>query len=511
MHFDRHIAYWAQYRGDRLYAQFADQTLSWAELDRQGAELAAHVADLGVVPGDRFGVLLRNSLEWCVGMAAAIRLGAIMVPLNAMFGTFELTQIARDADCAAVLSCPGEIAKLGVIDDAAPERLALYDLRGGRPPMPYVDIVGSGRTMPRNMRSEDDVMAICYTSGTTGVPKGIALSHRAVDRMVQRAGQRVGWELGEERLLVLAPLAFTGGIISNLAVQLGIGASAWIEAGVDPVRALDLLVRHRITYLAGVPALWERVASAPGFAEADLSAMKAGVTGGAPVSVDLLRKFLDKGVVIRQQFGVSENCGTTFCPDRETALSEPQSCGPPLPGVDIEIRDDDGAVVADGEIGEICLRSEQLMDFYWGKPAETEKAIVDGWYKTGDLGFLNTSGGLVVVDRKKNMLISGGVNIYPAEIELAVMQIEGVVEVAVFGLDSETWGQEVSAIVYAPSLSDVDKIREQARRLLGPMKAPKHIVLNREPLPKTVSNKIARIDLVELFERIRAQALTSAA
>ncbi|MBA2933846.1 AMP-binding protein [Sphingomonas sp. CGMCC 1.13654] len=507
MHFDRHMAYYSRYRPHALFAQVEDRALSWEQTDRLAGAMAAGLAERGLKPGDRFGILLRNSLEWCVGFVAAIRLGAIMVPLNTMFGTFELAQIARDAGCAMVLSDPSEIAKLGITDDAAPDRIAVYDMLRSRAPVSYADLVGSGRAHPRNERSEDDILLVTYTSGTTGVPKGIALSHRAVDSMIHRTGQRVGLEAGQERFLILAPLAFTGGSISNLAVQIGIGGSSWIERSVDPVRALDILVRHRITYMAGVPALWERVAAAPGFPDADLSALKTAVTGGSPVSLDLLNAFLGKGVTIRQQFGVSENCGTTCCPDREGAIANPRSCGPPLPGMELELRDDDGRAVRHGEIGEICFRSAQLMDGYWGKPEATAQAIIDGWYKTGDLGFLDDQGGLVVVDRKKNMLISGGINIYPAEVELAVMQVEGVLEVAVFGLASEAWGQEVAAIVHAPTLSDVAALRDQVRALIGPVKAPKHIVLRREPLPRTVSNKIARIDLAGLYESSRAAAM----
>ena len=504
MHFDRHIAYWARYRRDTPYLTFNGEVTSWGELDARAGALAAYLVEIGLGPGDRFGVLLRNTTEWCVGFAAAIRMGAIMVPLNALFGPFELTRIARDAECAAILSRPSEIAKLGITDAREDDRIAVYDISGRQPPTAYDAIVASGRDAPRNERSEDGILAICYTSGTTGLPKGIALSHRAVDTMNSRVGSRLGWEIGEERILVLAPLAFTGGIISNLAVQFAIGASAWLEAGVDPARACGLLIDNRITLMAGVPALWERIAAAPQFVEGDLSALTSAVTGGAPVSMELMRRYAAKGVILRQQFGVSENCGCAFSPDQETALNRPHSCGPALPGIDVEIRGGDGRPLPPGEVGEICLRSPQLMDGYWRNPEATAAAMVDGWYLTGDLGFIDAFGGLVVADRKKNMLISGGVNIYPAEIERAMMQIEGVVEVAVFGLPSAAWGQEVVALAYAPSHDQPDAILDRARAMLGSMKAPKRMALHDGPLPKTVSDKIVRTGLPELFAATQA-------
>lgn len=502
MHFDRHIAYWAKHRHHEAYMTFDGRTMSWNELDQDAGVLAAHLIDLGLQPGDRFGVLLRNMSEWCVGFAAAIRAGAIMVPLNALFGASELSQIAADADCTAILSCPSQIAKLGIVDDAGDDRLAIYDISGNTPPTAYADIMNSGRTVPRNDRSEDDILAIVYTSGTTGVPKGIALSHRAVDIMIQRVGSRFGWEGGEERILVLAPLAFTGGIISNLAVQFAIGASAWLEAAVEPARALKALTDNRITIMAGVPALYERIAAAPDFDTADLSALNTAITGGAPVEMPLVERFTRKGVLIRQQFGVSENCGCCFSPDRQSARLRPHTCGPALPGIETEIRDNNGKPLPQGVVGEICLKSPQLMDGYWRNPEATAAAIIEGWYHTGDLGYIDEYDGLVVADRKKNMLISGGVNIYPAEIERAMIQIDGVVEVAVIGISSDTWGQEVAAIIYAPGMSDPASIMERAREMLGSMKAPKQIRFNNERLPRTASDKIARTGLTKLFEKL---------
>ena len=320
--------------------------------------------------------------------------------------------------------------------------------------------------------------------------------------MSTRVGQRYGWQAGEERFLILAPLAFTGGIISCLASQIVIGASGFLESPADAARALDAMVRHRITFMTGVPALWERMASAPGFAAADLSYLRSAGTGGAPVSLALLNSYLAKGVVIRQQYGVSENCGTVCCPDALSASMRPESCGPPVPGVEVEIRDDAGNRVPDGTVGEIFIRGDQIMRGYWNKPEETARAFDNGWYRSGDLGRYDEHGGIIVADRKKNMLISGGVNIYPAEVERGMRFIEGLVDIVVFGLPSERWGQEVVAVAYAPTHAETAAIMSAARELLGPIKAPKRMLLSSEPLPKTVSNKVARTGLEELWARL---------
>ena len=508
MHFDRHVAYWARHRAGRPFVTFGGVTMSWGELDRQAGLVAQQLLDYGVAPGDRVGILLNNCLEWCVAFAAAIRVGGITVPLNAKYGTFELNAIARDADCAAILSRPSEMAKLERRATATAtdgDAIALYDMRAERE-TGFAAMLAASRSAPRCDRDDDDALAIAYTSGTTGLPKGIVLTHRAVELMALRVGSRFGWELERERLLILAPLAFTGGIISNLAVQLVIGGSSWLEPGVDPARALSLIVGERLTFLAGVPALWERIATAPGFAEADITSLRTAITGGAPVSMELVRRYADKGVVIRQQFGVSENCGCVFCPDREGAIARPHSCGPALPGVEAEIRDDEGRAVPPGTVGEICIRSPQLMREYWRNPQATSTSLVDGWYLTGDLGWIDECGGLVVADRKKNMLISGGVNIYPAEIERALMTIAGVEEVVVFGQASLAWGQQVTAVIYAPGIGDAGVVLAKARELLGPMKAPKEVLLSSERLPRTSSDKIARSDLDNLYRRVGGRA-----
>ena len=512
MHFNRHLAFWSRRRGDALALSCDNETLSWSQLQQHAGALAATLAESGVQRGDRIGCLLGNSLEWCVAFAASLRMGTIFVPLNAMFGPMELKEIATDAGCAAVLSTPALITKLGVTEAAQHtlEQPRLYFTNSAKPSLAYADIITMAKGFTDPALSDDDVMIICYTSGTTGVPKGVALTHRNVDTAMQglmlNFGLRPG---GEERLLILAPLAFTGGVISNLAVVFAVGGSGWIEKTVDPARALKRILDHRITLVGGVPALWDRIAQAPGFADADLSCLRTAYTGGAPVPRALMDTFLAKGVCIRQQYGFTEACGGVSSPSLEAAATNPPSCGRALPAMDLEIRNEAGArITAPGEVGEIHARGGQLMSGgYWNKPEATREAFTaDGWYKTGDLASYDTTDcGLLIVDRKKNMLISGGVNIYPAEVERGLARIPGVIECAVLGLPSERWGQEIAAIVYGPTLADADAVLEKARELLGSYKAPKQLRLSAQPLPKTASGKIARTGLEDLFVKLTRQ------
>lgn len=506
MHFDRHVAYWARQRAGQPFMTFGAKALSWDELDRQASALAAHLLGLGVGKGDRVGILLPNCLEWCVGFAAAVRIGAIAVPLNARYGMFELQAIARDAECSAILSRPSEMKKLDHVSETAHDAVTLFQLIGGDARTRLSDIIALGGDAPRCEGDGGDPLILCYTSGTTGLPKGIVLTHDSVEAMATRVGARFGWEYERERMLILAPLAFTGGVVTNLCCQIVYGGSGWLVDSVDPATALDRLVSNRITIMAGVPALWERVSAAEGFADADISALKTAITGGAPVSLELIRRYAPKGVVIRQQFGVSENSGCVCCPDQDGAALRPHSCGAPLPGVELEIRDDADQPVPDGTVGEICIRGPQLMVEYWRNPDATETAMRGGWYHSGDLGYRDELGGIVVADRKKNMVISGGVNIYPAEIERAMMTIDGILEVVAFGVPSAAWGQEVVAVVYAPAHADDALLRQRTRELLGPMKAPKQLLLSPKKLPRTSSDKIARTNLQALYEEIMAVA-----
>jgi fatty-acyl-CoA synthase len=507
MHFNRYIAHWSSRRPDTVALSCQGETITWREIDRRSARMAAFLLDRGIAPGDRVACLAENSIEWCLAFIGTFRAGALFVPFNRLYGRFELDQIARDAECAMVISCPGDVAKLGIAHDSADQAaLHLYDLRDPTAaPVPLAEVIATERPFADHRRSDDDPIAICYTSGTTGVPKGILLTHRSVDTMVQSLTMTFQWSIGNERFILLAPLAFTGTIICVLCPLLATGGTGFIEKSVDPVRALDLIVRERISYFPGVPALFEKIASAPGFADADISSIRTGNAGGAPVPRSLLDKYHRKGVTIRQQYGTSESSGAITNPELDLALRCPESAGHPLPTFDLQIRDGANREVAPNEPGEIWIRGAQMMQGYWRKP-EANAAAFDGegWYRTGDLGRYDPELGLFVLDRQKNMLISGGVNVYPAEVERAMAQIAGVDEVVVFGMPHETWGDEVVALVHGATLTDGQALIPQVRELLGPYKTPRRIVASPDPLPRTASAKVVRQGLQELFARLSA-------
>lgn len=500
MHFNRYLQYWARIRADRPLVIFEGATLSWGEFDEKAEALAAHLQSIGVRPGDRFGCLLGNSHEWVIAFGAAIKAGAIMVPLNTLFGAFELKEIAANADCAAIVSTPGHIVKINA-GLAAPDdsEILVYDIARDWAATPLSDIFAKGGRAEAHSLNDEAILTLSYTSGTTGVPKGAMLSNRAVLAAIMGQMLTYGWT-SEERFLILAPLAFTGGIISNLAPVMMLGACGILERTVDPLRVLALLEEYRVTFFGGVPALFQRVAEAPEFKTANISTLRNGCTGGAAVL--MLDVYAEKGIMIRQQYGLTEACGGVSCPTAEASLARPDACGTPFPGVDVELRGDDGKPVAQGEIGEIHVRGAQLLSGYWRRPEQTAAAFDGDWLKTGDLARLNDHGEIVIVDRKKNMIKSGGVNIYPAEVERALMSIPGIAEVLAFGLPSEAWGEELVAAIHAPGLTDGAALMRQARELLGAYKTPKQIRFSPTPLPRTTTNKIARQKLDELWRAL---------
>jgi fatty-acyl-CoA synthase len=498
MHFARYLQYWERMRGDRIAFSSADQALTWAAFAAQARGLAGAFQALGLEKGDRVGCLLENSLEWCVAFAACILSGAVLVPLNAAFGYLELQEIERDAACRVVITTRGLAAKLaldpsGLTDDQP----YLFDRRGAETPLPYADAVQGARAYRAPATVETDLMAIAYTSGTTGVPKGVMITHAAAEAMCTALSLGFGWT-SDERFLVVAPLAFTGGFICNVAPVLRLGACAIIERGFDGSRALRLIEKERVTYFGGVPALWQRLAEATEFEGTDFASLRNGSTGGAPVPEQLLHTFLGKGVLIRQQYGCTEGCGGITLPDARTARERPSLCGFAMASLDVQVQDDAGRPSPTGQIGEICIRGPALMAGYWNKPDLTAAAFAGSWFRTGDLGAMEADG-LRVVDRKKNMVISGGVNIYPAEVERLLGDVPGLLEIVVFGMPSHQWGEELTAIVHADGELDLEQLRLEAKRRLGPMKAPKRFALSPTPLPRTATNKVARQQLRELF------------
>jgi fatty-acyl-CoA synthase len=493
---------WARWQVGSVAIRCDGRNVTWGELHDRTDCIAGGLAERGLRPGDRLGLLGNNSVDWCELTVAAFKLGVAVVPLNIRLAPNELAYVVGDAGCAAV-AVDGDLAER--YDQAAKDLDQIWRIRmdGALGDGPDVDVLAAS-TPTRELPEVDeaDPAIIAYTSGTTGRPKGAVLSHRNLLAHITMNGLANDWGPAT-RTLLCVPLAFTGGIVNNFMATYGVGGTLVLERTFDPARALALLTEERISVMIGVPVMWQGIAEAPGFAAADLSALTTAITGGAPVPESLLRTYQAKGVAIRQAYALTEATGIATQLPARLALEKRHSAGMATMHTRLRIVDADGQPCAPGETGEILVRGPQVMAGYWANPEATAAALRDGWLHTGDLGRQDADGLLEVVDRKNDMIISGGLNVYPAEIERVLADYPGLVEVAVIGVPHERWGEVPAAIVRGSGPVDEAAVLAHCRAVLADYKAPKHIVVVSDPLPRSMSGKVLRRELRAEYRQAR--------
>jgi fatty-acyl-CoA synthase len=489
--------YWARWQPEAVAMAADGVSVTWSRLEDRTRRTAVGLRESGVRPGDRVGILGLNSLHWCELALGTMRAGAAVVPLNIRCTTTELAYLVDNADLAVIgydSALAGRYEPLAAdrptvvrvaLDDAAPADTTMAALRDRGAELPEIDIAAA------------DPAVIAFTSGTTGYPKGAVLTHQNLLATINAYTRFEGYT-SDTAMLCCVPLAFTGGIVNNFLTAYGVGGTLLLEE-FDPARALELIVDWPVNAMTGVPIMYEAIAAAPGFDEADLSALTTVITGGALVPDALLKRYEAKGVQIRQAYSLTEATGNTTLLPRSHFLSKRDSAG--IPGVHTRVRivAAGGVEAATGEVGEITVRGPQVSPGYWNDPGATAAAVVDGWLHTGDLGTLDDEGFLRVVDRKKDMIISGGLNVYPAEIERVVAEFPGIAEVAALGTGHERWGETVAVVVTGNDL-DLDKLYQHCRENLADYKVPRYITYREQPLPRSMSGKILRRVLRDEFD-----------
>jgi fatty-acyl-CoA synthase len=291
------------------------------------------------------------------------------------------------------------------------------------------------------------------------------------------------------------PLAFTGGLALGF-VTLWSGATMVLEPAFDPTRALHLIQHERITVFMAVPTLFQVMAQHPSFASTDISSIRCASSGGATVPVSLMRIYLDRGIAMTQTYSLTEVSASGITLPYHQALERVGSCGVPAMHSEARIVDADGNEVPPGTVGEIAIKGPEVMIGYWRNPEATAATLRDGWCHTGDLGTMDTDGYFYVVDRAKDMLISGGLNVYPAEIERQLSGVPGIVEVAVIGVPDERWG-ETPAVVAVTDGTPIDgsTVLDRCAGVLADFKLPRYLVVRDEPLPRNMSGKVLKAEL----------------
>jgi fatty-acyl-CoA synthase len=496
--------YWARWQPEGVAILAEGRPLTWRDLDRRTDAIAAGLAERGVGAGDRIGILGQNSPGWCELVVAGFKLGAAVVPLNIRLSPDELGYIVAHAGCAAVAVDPDLAPRYDEIagDLGHSVRIRLDGASGDGPSLE--DLAASGGSAPTGEVDEAAVGIIAYTSGTTGRPKGAMLTHRNLLAHIRLIGAAEGWN-SATRTLLCVPLAFTGGIVNNFVATYGAGGTLVLERTFEPARALRLMIDERITAMIGVPVMWQGIADLPDFGAADLGRLTTAITGGAPVPEVLLRTFQRKGVLIRQAYGLTEATALVTMLPPAMATEKPKAAGLPVAHTDVRLVDEEGRDCPAGETGEILVRGPQVMSGYWGDEVATATAMAGGWLHTGDLGRLDDDGLLEIVDRKNDLIISGGLNVYPAEIERVLAEFPGMAEAAVVGVSDRRWGEVPAAIVRGAAPFDEAELIAHCRRFLADYKTPRHVVTVDEPLPRSMSGKVLRRELRAKYQDLTTQ------
>ncbi|GAA2769828.1 o-succinylbenzoate--CoA ligase [Streptomyces showdoensis] len=467
-------------------------TVTYGELHARTSRLAHALRTAGVRRGDRVAYLGPNHPSFLETLFAAGLLGAVFVPLNTRLAAPEIAYQLRDSGSTVLLRSP---ALAAVADAALAEGgtgvRTVVDTGG-----PYEELLAAASAEPVDERvSPEDVALIMYTSGTTGRPKGAMLTHgnlvwNAVDVLVDLD------LAGDETALVSAPLFHTGGLnMLALPVLLKGGACLLVES-FDPGDTLDLIERHGVTFVFGVPTMFDRVARHPRWATADLSSLRLLTCGGAPVPTALIAAYQERGLAFLQGYGMTEASPGVLFLDAEHAVSKAGSAGVPHFFTDVRVVRPDLTPAATGETGEVLVRGPHVMAGYWGLAEETAAVFADGWFRSGDAARVDADGYVTIVDRLKDMIISGGENIYPAEVEDALLAHPDVVECAVIGVPDGTWGETVRAVIVtgAAGTPDPAAILASLDGRLARYKIPKSVVVVAE-LPRTASGKLLKHQL----------------
>lgn len=482
----------ARDHGDNAAILLDQSVMTHAELERLSRQVAGLLADHSVAAGDRVAVMLPNVPEFAALYYGILRIGAVVVPMNPLLKSREIDYYLKDSGAKLVF----------VWDDFASEAIA-----GAAQSSAVVITVEQAEFLQRleaaaprdgvTDRDPDDTAVILYTSGTTGSPKGAELTHSNLVSNVDVLAQTLMHVTPQDVIFGGLPLFHVFGQTCGLNVAVRAGAALTLLPRFDPAKARDILLRDGVTVLQGVPTMYSALLALPVSGDADLSDLRVCISGGSAIPVEVLRAFEKRfGCVVLEGYGLSET-SPVACFNHSDQPRVPGSIGTPVRGVEMRVIDDHGGAVRDGAVGEIVIRGHNVMKGYWGKPERTAEAITaDGWFHTGDLGRVDELGNYFIVDRKKDLIIRGGYNVYPREIEEVLYEHPDIAEAAVVGVADPYLGEEVAAAVAlkpGKTLTPED-IREFVKERVAAYKYPRHVhVLDK--LPKGPTGKILKREI----------------
>jgi long-chain acyl-CoA synthetase len=498
-------------------------TMTYGQLDRLSRSFGAYLqGSVGLSKGDRVAIMMPNLLQYPVTMFGALRAGMTVVNVNPLYTPRELQHQLADSGARVIVVLENFANTLQQVLDRTSVEHVLTTRIGDLLSFPMSTITNlvvkyvkgmvpdwnipkavdlrraleGGQLAPVEV-TQDDVAFLQYTGGTTGVPKGAVLTHGNMVANLQQTAAWIGQNLkeGGETVITALPLYHVFSLTANLLTFLKIGAhNVLITNPRDIPGFIKELKKVEFTAITGVNTLFNALLNAPGIRDVKAGGLKIAVGGGMAVQRAVAERWKEVfGVPLIEGYGLTET-SPIVCANLLDAQDFTGTIGLPLPSTEVSIRDDSGVEVALGEVGEICVRGPQVMKEYWHKPEETAKVFTaDGWFRTGDMGFMDERGFVKLVDRKKDMILVSGFNVYPNEVEDVVMTHPGVLEVAAIPVADERSGEAVEIVVVKkdPALTEADLIKHCKEHLTG-YKVPRKVVFRTEPLPKTNVGKILR-------------------
>ena len=476
--------------GDRIALKLDDLELSYRMLDEGAARVAGMLRSKGMGPGDRVGIMLPNVPYFPVAYYGALRIGATIVPMNVLLKGREVTFYLKDPAVKVLIAWHdfADAAQTGAGEAGA-------DLVLVKPGEFEQLLAGAEPVREVADRAGHDTAVILYTSGTTGTPKGAELTHENLRRNSEVS--RGLFDLAEEDVVLGAlPLFHSFGQTCAMNNCVGSGAMLTLVPRFDPAKALEIIARDKVTVFEGVPTMYAAMLQHPDADSADTSSLRVCVSGGAAMPGEIMRAFEEKfGCIILEGYGLSETSPVASFnhPDRGRKVG---SIGTPIEGVEMKVVDDEGNDVAQGDVGEIVIRGHNVMKGYWNRPDATADAIRAGWFHSGDMAKVDEDGFFFIVDRKKDMIIRGGYNVYPREIEEVLYEHPAVAEAAVVGVPHPELGEEVAAAVALKAGREVsaDDLQAYVKEQVAAYKYPRTIWFLDE-LPKGPTGKILKREI----------------
>jgi long-chain acyl-CoA synthetase len=471
--------------------RLGEAELSYGELDESSARLATLLREKGLRPGDRVGVMLPNVLEFPVAYYGVLRAGGIVVPMNVLLKRREIAFYLGDSGAELLLAWHGfaEEARAGAADAEAEtievEPAAFAAMLAEHEPSP-----GLADT------AEEDTAVILYTSGTTGKPKGAELTHMNLFRNADVSSRTTSEISQGDVVLGALPLFHSFGQTVSMNASLMVGACLTLVPRFDPGEALATMQRDGVTHFYGVPTMYGALLHHPERESFDTSALRTCITGGASMPVEVLHGFEEAfGAKVMEGYGLSETSPVACSnhPDKERKAG---SIGTPIEGVEMRVVDEDDEPVAQGEVGEIAIRGHNVMKGYWQRPDATEEAMRGGWFHSGDMARIDEDGYFYIVDRKKDLIIRGGYNVYPREVEEVLYEHPKIREAAVVGVPHDEWGEEIGAAVVLHEGEELapEAVSAYVKERIAAYKYPR-LVWFIEDLPKGPTGKILKREI----------------